>query len=393
MYNLLMIKSRYLLNNLLEDIEDKMVFIGGPRQVGKTTFTKDIIGKNFKSDYYNWDNIRNRLTALKLEWNSEAELIILDEFHKYKKWKTWIKGEYDVNKDKFKFILTGSARLNIFRKGGDSLQGRYYYYTLFPFTLSEIENIKNEINPSLELNFKNINSNIINDLLRYGGFPEPLFKSNAKFHRRWLMNKTDRLINEDIRDLTLLRDIGNLTLLTELLKSKPGSILSINSLSNDLQLNFRTISNWLDVFENLYYCFRISAFNKKMIKSVKKEKKLYLWDWSMVDDMGARLENLVALHLLKFVYYLREAEGHNVNLHYLRDITGREVDFLISYDNQPWLSVEVKNKDKNVSKNILYFKEKLNIPYNYQVVNIDNTDFIKSGIRVISISKFLTALI
>jgi len=388
-----MLKNRYLFDSVKEDLNDKMVFIGGPRQVGKTTFAKDILGKLFKSAYYNWDSIRMRLKALKSEWDYEAELIILDEFHKHKNWKSWIKGEYDLNKEKYKFILTGSARLNIFRRGGDSLQGRYYYYNLFPFTLAELENIKNKIIPQKELIFHNEKKETFELLFKFGGFPEPFFKSSEKFHRRWIMNRIERLIKEDIRDLTFLRNMDNLLLLSDLIKSKVSSVLSINSLATDLQINFRTVKNWLDVFENFYYIFRISPYNKKSIKSVKKEKKPYLWDWSSLDEKGAKLENLVALHLLKFVDFMRESQGYNINLFYIRDVNGREVDFLITFNDKPWLAVEVKAGDKNLSKNLLYFKQKLKIPFLYQIINVEGYDFYKSGVRVMSISKFLTGLI
>jgi len=385
-------RPRYLLDSILEDLKEKMVFIGGPRQVGKTTFVKNIVGKKFRSSYYNWDNIGSRMKALRSEWSSETEMIILDEFHKFTKWKSWIKGEYDLNKERFKFILTGSARLNLYRRGGDSLQGRYYYYTLFPFSLAEIENIKNNTVPPSELKFSGSEYDITDTLIKYGGFPEPLLRANAKFHRRWIMNRIDRLLNEDIRDLTLLRDVGSLLLLSDILKTKVASVLSINSIANDLQLNFRTVSNWIDVLENFYYCFRIPPYNKKKIKSVKKEKKIYFWDWSAIDDDVAKIENMVAVHLLKFIYYLRETEGYDTELYYLRDVNSREVDFLVSFKGEPWFSVEVKSGDKNIAKNILYFKERLKIPYTYQVVNIKNVDFVKSGVRVISLSKFLSAL-
>ena len=393
MYNLIMIKNRYILENVLEDLNEKMVFIGGPRQVGKTVFAKDIIGRKFKSSYYNWDNIESRLKALKSEWNYNSELIILDEFHKFPKWKTWIKGEYDMHRERFKFILTGSARLNIFRRGGDSLQGRYYYYTLFPFTLSEVEDINNEFTPLEELKIREKEFESVNELIKFGGFPEPLFKQSEKYHRRWVKDRFEKLIDEDIRDLTLLRDTGNLLLLSEILKTKVSSVLSINSVSRELQVNFRTAENWFSVFEKFYYCFRIPPYNKKSIKSVKKEKKLYMWDWSVVEDKGARLENLVALHLLKFVFYLRDAEGYDVNLFYIRDVNGREVDFLVSFKGLPWFSVEVKANDTALSRNLLYFSEKLKIPYNYQLVNKKGVDFLKSGVRVISMSKFLSALV
>lgn len=282
-----MIRNRYLTKYIRDDLHEKMVFLGGPRQVGKTTLAKEIVAKELKHSYYSWDKISERRTALKGEWPSDHELIILDEFHKFPKWKSWIKGEYDTFKAKHKFLLTGSAHLNIYRKGGDSLQGRYHYYTLHPFSYSEVINNKIVIAPGKELTFSPspIQSEI-ELLYEYGGFPEPLFKQDARFLRRWHNERIERFFKEDIRDLTLINDFGNLSLLAELLPQKVSSILSINSLAEDLQVHFKTISRWLDVFEQFYYCFRVSAFQTRKIASVRKEKKLYVWDWSEIKNEG-----------------------------------------------------------------------------------------------------------
>jgi predicted AAA+ superfamily ATPase len=168
------IKFRYLIENIIEDLNDKMVFLGGPRQVGKTTAAKELISNNFKSVYYNWDRITDRAAALKGEWTPDKELIILDEFHKHSKWKTWIKGEFDTHRDVYKFLLTGSARLNIYRRGGDSLQGRYHYYTLHPFSIAELNNSKTSVKPLKELVFDESSvSEEFTALFDFGGFPEP----------------------------------------------------------------------------------------------------------------------------------------------------------------------------------------------------------------------------
>ncbi|MCP5104071.1 MAG: ATP-binding protein [bacterium] len=387
------LKERYLQDAVAEDLAESMVFIGGPRQVGKTTLARDIIGSRFKINYYNWDKIEHRVKALRGEWEPDADLIVLDEYHKHRKWKSWIKGEYDVSQGKYKFLLTGSARLNIYRKGGDSLQGRYHYYTLYPFTFSEIEGTLPQVKPGEELIFpEKIQKENLEILYRFGGFPAPLNKQAPRFHRRWHNERMERFFKEDIRELTMIKDIGTLTLLASLLPEKVASILSINSVANDLQVNFRTAADWLDVFDNFYYTFRLSPYQTKRIASVRKEKKVYLWDWPLVSERGPRVENIVALHLLKFCSYLYEYGGWKVSLMFLRDSTGREVDFLVTFDERPWFAVEVKTKDTKLSGGLVYFREKLEIPYCYQVVYDSDEDFIKSGIRVMPVSRFLAAL-
>lgn len=386
------LENRYLSGAVEEDLSEKMVFVGGPRQVGKTTLARDCVASKYKASYYSWDKIDQRNKALRGEWNPDVELILLDEFHKYREWKSWIKGEYDVYKNKYRFLLTGSARLNVYRKGGDSLQGRYHYYTLHPFSYAEINSFTPQVQPGQELSFKEKGTGL-DALLIYGGFPEPFIKQEARFLRRWNNEQLERLFKEDVRELTNIKDMGSLTLLANLLPGKVASILSINSLANDLQVNFRTVSNWLDVFETFYYCFRIAPYQSKMIASVRKEKKLYLWNWSRLEAEGPKLENLVALHLLKYCDYLYDYEGWKVSLFYLRDSTGREVDFLLTLNQEPWLAVEVKTKETKLSGNLVYFKEKLGIPYCYQIVHHSMDDFIKGGIRVMPIEKFLTAFI
>lgn len=389
-----MIKDRYLTSSVCEDLKEKMVFLGGARQVGKTTFATQLVSRHFRSRYYNWDKIPERRDALKGVWPADVELIILDEFHKHRKWKTWIKGEYDSLKSKFNFLLTGSARLDIYRRGGDSLQGRYHYYRLHPLTVAELGNRYLNYRPQEELRFSEaLLKDEFESLFYYGGFPEPFLRQDERHLRRWQNERLERFFKEDIRDLTQIHDFGHLALLAELLPERVGSILSINALAEDLQVNFRTVANWLDVFENFYYCFRLAPYQSRKIASVRKEKKLYLWDWSELKSEGAKLENLVASHLLKFCHYLHDCEGWKVDLHYLRDHTGREVDFLVSHDHSPWFAVEVKNGERSISRELYYFRDKLKIPYCYQVNGSSESDYFKDGVRVLHVSKFLSALV
>ncbi|MBK8946954.1 MAG: ATP-binding protein [Ignavibacteriae bacterium] len=387
--------QRYLTSQIISDLKEKMVFIGGARQVGKTTISKELVADKFNnSTYFNWDYQPDRKKITSFELPGEKSLLIFDEIHKYSKWKNLIKGIYDTNKEKYDIIVTGSARLNIYRKGGDSLQGRYHYYTLHPFSVAEFEIIQNKFIPFNELEFDSpSHGEALNLLYKFGGFPEPLMKQNERTLRRWHNEKLERLFREDIRDIENIRDLTNMKLLGDILPSKVASPLSINAIRGDLEISHRAATSWLNILESFYYHFRIFPFNSKAIRSIKKEPKLYLVDWSEVENEGAKFENLVASHLLKFTNYLNEYEGYKCSLNYLKNVDKKEVDFLVTVDNKPWFAVEVKLSETELSPNINYFKENLNIPFIYQVIKKENVDIIKNGTRIISASKFLSGLV
>jgi len=390
-----MIKNRYLNEIIVEDLADKMVFVGGPRQVGKTTLSTDIVSRRFKSyGYFNWDNRHDRKKIMASEWPGDAELLILDEIHKYKKWKTLLKGEYDKLKHTYKFLVTGSSRLDIYRRGGDSLQGRYHYFRLHPFTLAEILEKKNRLQPFSEIVIgHDDHAEELEGLMRFGGFPEPLFKQNTRFLRRWHNEKNERLFREDIQDMALIRDLSSMKLLSDLLPSKVGSLLSINAIREDLEVSHRAAASWLDVLESFHYHFRIYPFAGRTIRSIKKEPKLYLWDWSEVDDESARFENLIASHLLKLVHFLHDYEGWKAGLYFLRNVDKKEVDFLVTVNEKPWFAVEVKRAERTIATPLYYFKEKLKIPYVYQVISLPGIDTLKNGVRLVSAGRFLSALL
>ncbi|OGC20982.1 hypothetical protein A2282_00680 [candidate division WOR-1 bacterium RIFOXYA12_FULL_36_13] len=326
---------------------------------------------------------------------STSDIIILDEIHKYKKWKTLVKGFYDKFKDDRDITVTGSSRLDIYRREGDSLQGRYHYYRLHPFTLAEVLGRKNNLIPSTAINFESTKESwkILNNLLKYGGFPEPFIAQDEKTARRWQNERIERMFREDIRDVEIIRDLGSMEILGSLLPEKASGLLSINSLREDLEVSHKAVTNWINLLEKFYYHFRIYPFSGKKIRSLKKESKIYLWDWSEIKNLGKLFENLVASHLLKLVHYLHDAEGYNIDLYFLRDTDGREVDFLITIGQKPWFAVEVKTQEKNIAKNLLYFAERLKIPYLYQVILEKNIDKRIGNIRLISADKFLSGLV
>jgi predicted AAA+ superfamily ATPase len=387
--------KRYLTPFISEDLNDKMIFLGGARQVGKTTLARTLVTQDFPHwHYYNWDNSSDRKVLKDYILPGEDSLIILDEIHKYRTWKSFIKGIYDSYKNKYSILVTGSARLNIYRKGGDSLQGRYHYYTLHPFSLAEVENLRHQITPGEELQFISLSSKEnLEALYKFGGFPEPFVKQNDRVQRRWQNERLERLFREDIRDTENIRDITSMKLLGDILPSKASGPLSINSISEDLEISHRTVTSWLNILEQFYYHFRIYPYNSSKVRSLKKESKIYMYDWSQVEDEGQRFENMIASHLLKFINFMIENDGYKVDLFYLRNVDKKEVDFLVTYKNSPWFSIEVKLSDTTPSKNIDFFRERLKIPYNYQVVYKKDIDLIKDNIRVISANKFLTALI
>lgn len=390
-----MLKARYLTPFIVEDLKTKMVFVGGPRQVGKTTLCRSFIAASFRSPaYYNWDNRSDREVITTSAWPGDAELLILDEIHKYRRWKGLVKGEYDKLKDTYKFLVTGSARLDLYRRGSDSLQGRYHYYRLHPFTLAELEGLtyKAPVLEELPLG-RPFTQEALDSLEAFGGFPEPFMKQNSRHLRRWHNEKVERMFREDILDVQLIRDIGNMKLLSDILPLRAGSLLSTNSLREDLEVSFRAAAHWLNILEAFYYHFRVYPFTAKKIRSLKKEPKLYLWDWSEVKDEAARFENLIASHILKFVHFITDYEGYKAELHFLRDVDKREVDFLVTIDGKPWFAVEVKLNDTTLSPQLLYFKERLDIPYVYQVVKKAEVDRIEKGARIISAGKFLSCLV
>ncbi|MBU0709779.1 MAG: ATP-binding protein [Candidatus Omnitrophica bacterium] len=390
--------KRYLEERILSDLQDKMVFISGPRQVGKTTLSKQIGNEFFpaKFQYLNWDNRQDRKNIIGGLLPGGNDLLIFDEIHKYRNWKNYLKGEYDKYKDKFKILVTGSARLDIYKKGEDSLLGRYHSYRLHPLSLNELSKQEISFKPFSELIFAEDsvkNKGLFSNLLKFGGFPEIFLKQNEKELRRWHNERADRLVKEDIRDTQNVRDISSLQVLLELLPQKVGSLFSLNSLREDLGVTHKTISRWVDIFERFYYHFRVYPFQSKLIKSLRKEPKLYLWDWSEVNDEDAKFENMVASHLLKFCHFLFDAEGYKAQLYYLRDRAQREVDFLVAVDDKPWFCLEAKNSFRGIPSSLIHFSKALKIPFAYEVVKEDGVDLIKSNIRIISASKFLSALV
>jgi len=364
---------RYILPYVLKDLQRKMVFIGGPRQVGKTTLARYILEKHFKSGrYFNWDFDEDRTAILKKRWREDDKLLVFDEIHKFPKWKQWIKGIYDVLGDKHRILITGSARLDVYRRGGDSLLGRYHYWRLHPFTLDELP-ISIDKGHALE------------KLMTIGGFPEPLLTGNETEIRRWRRERFDRVIREDIRDLEGVRDIQMLRLLLDLLRERVGSPIVISNIARDLQVAHKTVKMWIQVLERMYLIFVVRPYVKSSPRSILKPPKIYFFDNGDVKgDEGACFENLVASSLLKRLHFLEDSEGYEFDLYYIRDKEGREVDFAIVKDGVLQEIIEAKYSDENISRGLKYYSQKLRPTKATQIVATLKNSFDEKGVRVMS---------
>lgn len=348
-------RRRYLEFSIRQDLNEKMVFIGGPRQVGKTTLALQVAGLSDKDHpaYRNWDDARTKSLLIKGELPDGNRLIVFDEIHKYARWRNYLKGLYDTRFPKTNFLVTGSARLDYYRKGGDSLVGRYHYFRLHPFSFPELGTA--------------VNRDDLRQLLRLGGFPEPFLKGDETYWRRWQRERLSRVIYDDLRDLEHVREVSLIELLLDALPERVGSPLSIKNLRDQLDVAHDTVERWISILENLYVVFRIAPFGAPKIKAVKKEQKLYFWDWSQCADEGSRFENMVACHLLKHCHFIEDTTGHRMELRYLRDVEKREVDFVVLKDRVPEFAVECKSGERAVSPAIHYFRQRVRIPSFFQV--------------------------
>ncbi|MEM7179455.1 MAG: ATP-binding protein [Spirochaetota bacterium] len=362
---------RYIKPYVLEDLASKMVFIGGPRQAGKTTLSQNILRENYVSGLYlNYDFDEHRNIIQKRSWQESQELLVFDEIHKFYRWKNWLKGIYDIQKEQHKFLVTGSARLDVYKRGGDSLLGRYHYWRLHPFTLQEVPN---GISPQEALK----------RLLQLGGFPEPFLKGSERFARRWRRERFDKIIKDDIRDLEPLKNFSALQVFAESLRTRVGSLLVKSNIANDLHVSPHTITHWLEVLEKMYLIFTIYPYTKGLGRSIQKPAKVYFFDNGDVEgDEGAILENLVATHLLKRIHFREDYEGYSYQLKYIRDKDGREVDFVIVRNKTVEELIEIKVSDESVSKNLSYFSKILKPERTTQLVLNLKQSYEKDGIHV-----------
>lgn len=374
--------NRYIEKSVQQDLNQKMVFISGPRQSGKTTLARKIsaVENRDQNDhfYLTWDYAGDREKIIRERFPAGKGILVLDEIHKYARWRQVVKGLFDRRKTELKIIVTGSGRLDYYRHGGESLQGRYHFYRLYPFTLKEIVSLRHE--PLL-------------DLLNYGGFPEPFITASERETRRWSREYRSRVIYDDVNSL---ENIKNVTMLEELSLRLPelvGAPLSINALRKDLQVSHQTVTRWLTILENVYSIFRIIPFGPPRIRAVKKETKHYHFDWTLVEEEGARFENVVAVHLVKWVHFQQDYEGKDAELRFFRSKDGKEVDFVVLEKGKPKMFIECKLRGREINPVLRYLKKQFPNADAMQISLYRDDDFVtKEGIRVCPAARFLMEL-
>jgi predicted AAA+ superfamily ATPase len=340
-----MITSRYLTDFIASDLDKKITLLSGPRQSGKTTLSKSLPFNAI--EYLNFDEVGQRNKIIRKDWSRKADLLVFDELHKMNKWKSWIKGLYDTEGVRPRILVTGSARLDIFRKGSDSLAGRHFLYRMHPFSVAEL---KSTDTPEIALQ----------GILERGGFPEPYLSRSDQDARRWRNTHLDVIVRQDLLDLEQVRNIVGVETLIELLANRVGAPISFRNLAQDLQVTPQTVQRWVLLLERLFVVFIVRPYSKNLARALLKEPKIYFYDTGRVSDSGgARLENAVACALLKRANFLTDTQGKKAEVYYLRDKEQREVDFLTVLENKPEYMIEVKTSDEQFSPHLRYFAERV----------------------------------
>lgn len=371
-------ESRELYTKIWRELasDKSMIFLSGPRQAGKTTLARMIAGSYTNSLYFNGDIPLHRTRLIETPTffedvkrrDATTPLIIFDEIHKYRDWKNYLKGVYDGFHDRFQFLISGSGRLDLYRKGGDSLAGRYFLFHLWPFTIAEMGKrnvtIDSFLNNPLQMAVRegDVLKETWKRLSELSGFPEPYLTNKLTSYRRWSNTYSQQLIREDIRDMTDVKAIHDIEILYTLLPSKVGSPVSVPSLVRDLKVSYNTIQNWLSIFERFFLIFSIGSWSRKITRAIQKERKVYLWDTPRIKEPAARFENMVALELWRAVTAWNDM-GHGLfSLHFIKNKDQQEVDFLIINEHEPFLLVEAKLTDTQPSPALKKFQRALKVP-------------------------------
>jgi predicted AAA+ superfamily ATPase len=352
----------------------QIALVSGPRQVGKTTTCR-----NHADIYLNWDNIDHRDLVLgktrdlveKLGLNrlaGTAPVVLFDEIHKYSRWKQFLKGFFDTYSDRLRIIVTGSSRMDIYRRGGDSLMGRYFLYRMHPFSVAETLDIALPDPKRVVRQPQGIKKAEFDALWQHGGYPEPFLKRDSRFSRRWQALRLEQLVREDVRDLTQIQHIDQIEALVMLLANRSAHQLVYSNLARDVRVSVDTVRRWVHVLRDLHLGFMVRPWFKNITRSLRKEPKWFLRDWASIKDEGDRSETFVGCHLLKAIQGWTDMGLGKFDLCYLRNKEGHEVDFAVIRDGKPWFLAEVKHHDDSLSGSLRYYQEKTDAPFAFQVV-------------------------
>jgi uncharacterized protein len=371
--------NRYLFNDIKQDLTKKIILLTGPRQSGKTTFSNQL---SDNIEYLNYDYNDHKIRILNHEWDRKKEIIVFDELHKMDNWKLFLKGIYDVDGIPPGIFVTGSSKLDVFRKVGDSLAGRFFKFRMHPFDLKEVH-----------AQFQTSPDQLLETMIKISNFPEPFISGKESFYRRWKKTHLDIILRQDLIDLTVIHDIPKLELLIEILRRRVGSTISYSNIARDIEKDPNTIKRWIQLLENLYIIFRVTPYSKNVARSLLKDSKYYFYDIGQVIGESQKLENIVAHALLKDCHYKEDTLGVDASLHFLRTKDGKEIDFLTVIDNNPQHLIEVKESDMNLSSSFNHFLPLFADVKGIQLVkNASRNSTFKNGCRLEKLSEWLLNL-
>lgn len=374
--------KRYLDEWVLKDLPTKMVVLTGPRQVGKTTLSRQLMRLFGNAQYLNWDALPDRVVLQRQSWNPRAKLLVMDEIHKMRDWKGWLKGVVDGRLPEQALLVTGSARMETFRQGGDSLAGRYFAFRLHPFSVREWCE-QRQVEPAEALDH----------LLERGGFPEPCLESDAVQADRWRAQYFNDLIREDVLEFSRLHEINTMRLFVELLRERVGSPLSLASMARDLAVSPATLKRYLDILQALFIVFTVQPWHRNIARAILQSPKVYFFDTGLVrGDRGVRLENAVAGMLQKHVHFLQDSAGRATGLHYIRTKDGAEVNFALSEAGTLTQMVECKLGDSKPHRGLLRFAQQFPDAESVQIVYGLRQEEFCHGIKIADAANWLLGL-
>ena len=374
--------KRYLDELVLKDLATKMVVLTGPRQVGKTTLARQLMQLFGNAQYLNWDVLQDRSVLQRQSWNPRAKLLVMDEIHKMHGWKNWLKGVVDGRFSEQSLLVTGSARMETFRQGGDSLAGRYFAFRLHPFSVREWCE-QQHVEPAEALDH----------LLERGGFPEPCLAGDTVQADRWRAQYFNDLIREDVLEFSRLHEINTMRLFVELLRERVGSPLSLASIARDLAVSPATLKRYLEILQALFIVFTVQPWHHNIARAILQSPKAYFFDTGLVrGNQGVRLENAVAGMLLKHAHYLQDSAGKSVGLHYIRTKDGTEVDFALSEEGKLTQMIECKLGDNKPHRGLLRFAAQFADAEAVQIVYGLRQEELRNGIIIADAAKWLMGL-
>jgi len=374
--------KRYLDDLVLKDLTGKAVILTGPRQVGKTTLSRQLMPLFGAAQYLNWDVLADRIVLQRQSWNPRASLLVMDEIHKMPDWKSWLKGVIDGRLPGKSLLVTGSARMETFRQSGDSLAGRYFAFRLHPISVREWCSHQS-VNPAMALDH----------LLERGGFPEPCLAADLTQADRWRAQYFTDLIREDVLEFSRVHEINTMRLFVELLRERVGSPLSLASIARDLAVAPATLKRYLDILQALFIVFTVHPWHRNIGRAILQTPKVYFFDTGLVrGDRGVRLENAVAGMLLKHTHFLQDSEGKDASMHYIRTKDGAEIDFVFSETGKLTRLIECKWGDNKPHRALARFAERFPGAEAVQIVYDLRQEEFRNGIAITDAANWLSRL-